>query len=58
MFRQNDFYDYKASLGPWAETEVIDYLDFEYPDLMPKASLQVQNLKSSGHNEIALSFCE
>ena len=52
---QNDFCDYKASLGPWTETEVIDYLNFEYPDLTPKACVQVQKLKSSGHNEIALS---
>ncbi|WP_185969203.1 hypothetical protein [Aliiglaciecola sp. M165] len=53
---QNDFCDYQTSLGPWEENEVIDYLEFDYPDLYPSASVQVNNLKASGHFEIVLSF--
>ena len=55
---QNDFHDYKASLGPWSEEEVIDYLMNEYPNIKPSALQQVTKLKESGHNEIVLSFSE
>lgn len=55
---QNDFSDFKASLGPWTELEVIDYLDFEYPNLEPNANEQLQKLKQRWRNEITLSFCE
>ena len=53
---QNDFYDYKTSLGPWEDDEVINYLESDYPDLYPSACDQVNNLKGSGHFEIVLSF--
>jgi len=55
---QNDFCDFKASLGPWTECEVFDYLNFEYSNLAPNARDQLKKLKSSGHNEIVLSFCD
>lgn len=38
--------DYQASLGPWSEAEVIDYLTAEYPDLSPDAATQVALLRA------------
>ncbi|MHA7683092.1 hypothetical protein [Cupriavidus sp. PET2-C1] len=38
---QEDFCDYSASLGPWSEAEVTEFLSDEYRRLMPSASTQV-----------------
>jgi hypothetical protein len=43
---QNDFADYKASLGPWGVEEVIDYLRQEHSDLEPAAEQQVVSFVS------------
>jgi hypothetical protein len=29
--KQDEFEDYKASFGPWPVSDVLDYLEFEYP---------------------------
>jgi hypothetical protein len=55
---QNDFCDYKASLGPWAEGQIVEFLGDEYPKIEPSAFEQVSRLKECGHNEIVLSFSE
>jgi isopentenyldiphosphate isomerase len=53
---QDEFDDYKASLGPWGEDEVVQYLAEEYPALRPSAQNQVSAL-IHGHNSVAeLSF--
>jgi len=53
---RNDFVDYLSSVGPITEQEAVDYLDSEYPNLTPAPDEQIQRLKQSGHNEIALTF--
>ena len=55
---QNDFCDYKTSLGPWSEEEITNYLQDQYPNIKPCAAEQVTKLKESGHNEIVLLFSE
>ncbi|MCU6499054.1 hypothetical protein LPN04_14755 [Rugamonas sp. A1-17] len=44
---QRDFPGYKASLGPWPDAEVVEYLDEEYPDIFPGAHTQVAELRES-----------
>lgn len=44
---QEDFADYKASLGPWHVDEMIDFLNEEYGNLLPSASEQVNELLHS-----------
>lgn len=44
---QDEFSTYKASLGPWDELEIIDYLQDEYPLISPSAARQIEMLKSS-----------
>lgn len=39
---QRDFPDYKASLGPWPDNEVAEYLDDEYSaSILPNGHVQV-----------------
>lgn len=38
---QEEFCDYSASLGPWSEVEVTEFLSDEYQMLMPSAATQV-----------------
>lgn len=45
---QSEFEDFMASLGPWAEDEVVEFLTGEYPDLSPGAAEQVRVLVESG----------
>lgn len=44
---QQDFPDYKASLGPWLEADVIQYLDAEYSNIFPNARTQVSAIGDS-----------
>lgn len=39
--------DYKTSLGPWSQDEVVEYLNDEYKGLEPEASVQVAMLIQS-----------
>jgi len=41
---QNEFVDYKASLGPWSEDEVTEYLLDDYPELFPSVHTQISKL--------------
>jgi hypothetical protein len=40
---QDEYPDYKTSLGPWSVDEVIEYLAEEYSTLNPSALEQVNN---------------
>ena len=53
---QDEFTDYKASVGPWETDVVTEYLQDEYPDLMPTAASQVTELIQSDAVLRKLSF--
>ncbi len=53
---QDEFTDYKASFGPWETDVVTEYLQDEYPDLMPTAAAQVTELIQSEAVLRQLSF--
>lgn len=53
---QDAYPDYKASLGPWSLDEVIDFLDHEYNNLLPIASIQVNELANSSITAKELSW--
>jgi len=53
---QDQYADYKTSLGPWEADAVIDYLAFDYPDLMPPAAAQVAALLASESPSCVLTF--
>ncbi|MEJ2591356.1 MAG: hypothetical protein P8178_08145 [Candidatus Thiodiazotropha sp.] len=53
---QDEFGDYKTSLGPWDTKEVTDYLSDEYPDLSPSAEVQVMKLIENGNESLKLTF--
>lgn len=53
---QNQYADYKTSLGPWESDAVIDYLAFDYPDLVPSAATQVAALLASESGTHVLTF--
>jgi hypothetical protein len=40
---QEEFADYKASLGPWAADEAAEYLAIEYRNLPIPASTQIED---------------
>ena len=46
---QEEYCDYKTSLGPWSPEEVIEYLNDEYSDLTPSAEQQVSMFIQSMH---------
>jgi hypothetical protein len=47
---------FKASLGPWTNDAVVDYLEFDYKELSPSAAEQVQSFLKSGDLTIALQL--
>ena len=49
---------YKASLGPWASAETVQFLRDEYGDLRPTAETQVRALEASAEETMALTFDE
>ncbi|MEP0356141.1 hypothetical protein [Paraglaciecola sp.] len=53
---QEEFPDYKASLGPWSFNEVIDYLEGEYDNLLPSATIQVKALSNCSDNTKELTW--
>ena len=52
---QDEYADYKASLGPWDVEAVIAYLTSEYPTLT-SARKQIEGLRDSGEGCIYLQF--
>lgn len=53
---QDQYADYKTSLGPWESDTVIEYLTFDYPDLVPSAATQVAALLASESPTCVLTF--
>jgi predicted lipoprotein len=53
---QDQYSDYKTSLGPWAPDAVIDYLAFDYPDLAPSAAKQVEALLAGESPTCVVTF--
>lgn len=53
---QDEYDDYKTSLGPWSTDEVVEYLNDEYINLNPQAEVQVGNLSSGPQKTIMLTF--
>lgn len=41
---QSDYVDFVASLGPWLPDEIIDFLEFEYPNSARSIKEQVDEL--------------
>jgi hypothetical protein len=48
--------DYMASLGPWSDEDVIDYLDSEYSSLSPAARIQLAALVDGAAEVVPLTF--
>lgn len=55
---QDEYDDYKASLGPWDATTVASWLDEEYIDLFSSALAQVEALLSSQDLTRPISFAQ
>jgi hypothetical protein len=53
---QDEYADYKTSLGPWDATTASSWLDEEYKDLVPSAQAQVEALLSSEDSVRPVSF--
>ena len=53
---QDEFCDYKASLGPWEVDAVTEYLQNDHPELVPSAGTQVAELVRSEHVLRQLTF--
>jgi len=49
---QDEFGDYKTSLGPWPVAEVLDFLRAEYPSDRPFTTVQIQNFLLSDDETI------
>lgn len=53
---QHEYLGYKASLGPWSEDEVIEFLEDEYDNLFPNAATQINEFLNSSLVAKALLF--
>ncbi len=54
---QEEYVDFKTSLGPWQTEDVIDFLSCEYEEkLLPSASVQVNSLLRESDLATALSW--
>jgi CHAD domain-containing protein len=53
---QDEFKGYKASLGPWRDEEVVEYLAEEYLDMSPSAEAQVRELTKSVNEKAIVTF--
>jgi hypothetical protein len=53
---QDEFSDYKASLGPWEADAVTEYLQNDYSDLAPPAATQIAELLQSDSVLLQLTF--
>lgn len=53
---QNDFSEYKASLGPWSIEEVTLYLDDEYPNIAESAATQISAFLISSDQVTGVKF--
>jgi hypothetical protein len=53
---QDEYPDYKASLGPWDVEETEDYLKCEYPKIYPSASEQLRSFIESANTIHVVTF--
>lgn len=53
---QDQYADYKSSLGPWEHEAVIEYLADEYSCLAPSAAIQVTALVGSASKACIVTF--
>lgn len=53
---QAQYDDFKASLGPWSNEDMINWLDEEYGGLFPTARQQVEQFLLSGEESRPLTF--
>jgi hypothetical protein len=53
---QDQYADFKTSLGPWEPDDVIDYLACDYAGLSPSAATQVEALLASESLSCVLTF--
>jgi hypothetical protein len=53
---QDEYATYKTSLGAWSIDKVVDFLQSEYKDLDPNASVQVNELIKSVHLTATLRY--
>jgi len=50
---QDEFADYKTSLGPWSAAEVWDFLRTEYPSHCPFTREQIERFLHSDDETVA-----
>ncbi|WP_193333322.1 hypothetical protein [Duganella sp. FT27W] len=55
---QQEFPDYKASLGPWIDAAVVEYLDEEYVDIFPNANKQIAEFLKSESKAAVVRFAK
>ncbi|MDR7307944.1 DUF6966 domain-containing protein [Rhodoferax saidenbachensis] len=55
---QDEYQEFKSSLGPWPADEVIEYLESDYPKLEPSASVQVSTFIAMDCETHRLTFKE
>jgi hypothetical protein len=53
---QDQYADYKTSLGPWDHEAVVEYLEDEYSKLSPSAAIQVAALLETEARTCVLTF--
>lgn len=53
---QDAYPDYKTSLGPWDQDEVIAFLADDYPKIFPSSEEQVLTLLSSAEETKLVTF--
>jgi hypothetical protein len=53
---QGEYERYKASLGPWSDDQVVEYLTDEYSDLSPSAQEQVSAFLAGPDEVRVLTF--
>lgn len=53
---QDEYSDYKASLGPWSVKQVLGLFEEDYPDLYPSGITQIETLQNSRPETIQLTF--
>ena len=49
---------YKASLGPWPDEDVAEYLNDEYPSILPRAELQIAEFRESDAADVKIRFAK
>ena len=52
---QNEFKNYKASLGPWSDENILSYLEEEHPDLLDKYKEQLDSFFKSNQESFVLA---